>query len=188
MLIYLDANIVQYIADHEDFIFGEVVIPQTTSGSLWKELKALRALIQFELEIEQLEVANLWEVAASAHLMKELYVGRPTDTQRKIYSVLREAWSESDWTAYIEWSDDNVRLADTSLGVLNLKQAADRRHLAEAVLLKASWFLTNDNDIITKTRLWNQDSMVEGVRVVRPSECFLMMCQNPTMGWVERRC
>jgi hypothetical protein len=168
MLIYLDANIVQYIADYEDFIFGEVAIPQTTGGFLWKELKALRGLIQFELEIEQLEVANLWEVAAPAHLMKELYAGKPTNIQRKTYSVLREAWSESDWAAYIEWSDENVRLNDMSLGVLNLKQAADRRHIAEAVALKASWFLTNDNDIITKTRLWNKDSMVEGVRVVRP--------------------
>ena len=143
MLVYLD----------------EVIIPQTTSRLLWQELKALRALIQFELEIEQLEVANLWEVAAPAHLMKELYAGKPTDTQRRIYSVLREAWSESDWAAYIEWSDENVRLTDMSLGILNLKQAADRRHLAEAVVLKASWFLTNDTDIITKTRLWNQDSM-----------------------------
>jgi hypothetical protein len=69
-----------------------------------------------------------------------------------------------------------------------LKQAADRRHLAEAVVLKASWFLTNDNDIITKTRLWNKDGIVEGVRVVRPSECFLMMSHNPTMGWAEHRC
>lgn len=189
MLIYLDANIVQYIADHEDFIFGEAVLPQTKSGLLWKELKALRALIQFELEIEQLEVANMWEVAAPAHLMKELLAGIPTDTQRKVYSLLREAWSDSDWADYIGWSDAWVRLSDASLGVLNMKQAADRRHLAEAVALRASWFLTNDKDIITKTRLRHKDvGIVEGVRVARPSECLRIMSANPSIGWSEHRC
>jgi hypothetical protein len=186
MLIYLDTNIVQYIADHEEFIFGAVVVPQTKSGLLWKELKALRALIQFELEIEQLEVGNMWQVAAPAHLMKELLAGKPTNNQRRVYSLLREAWFDSDWRDYICWSHDQVALINASLGVLNIKQYADRRHIAEAIALRASWFLTNDKDIIKKTRRRkNEIGTIEGVRVARPSECLRIMSDNPSIGWSE---
>lgn len=189
MLIYLDANIVQYIADHDDFIFGEVLVPPTKSGLLWEELKALRALIGFELQIEQLEVANMWHVAAPGHLMKELLSGEPTDNQRKVYSVLLKAWSDSDWHDYIKPSAEQVRLNDEALRVLKLKQAADRRHLAEAIALKASWFLTNDKDIIKKTRSQQKNvGVIEGVRVARPSECFRIMFANPSIGWSEHRC
>src|SRR5689334_3258512 len=101
MLIYLDANIVQYIADHEDFVLGEAIASRTKSGLLYRELKALRALIEFELEIEHLENANMWHVAAPAHLMKELYSGKPTDMQQQVYSTLLQAWSSSEWQDYI---------------------------------------------------------------------------------------
>jgi len=188
MLIYLDANIVQYIADHEKFIFRESLVPKMKSGLLYKELKALRALIEFELEVERLEVANMWHVAAPIHLIKELLSGKPIDNQRKIYSLLLKTWSDSDWQDYIKSSDEQVRLIDESLRVLKLKQAADRRHLAEAIALKASWFLTNDKDIIRKTRLeQNKINVIGDVRVARPSECLRIMSANPSLGWSEHR-
>jgi hypothetical protein len=188
MLIYLDANIVQYIADHEDFVFGETIVPQTKSGLLYRELKALRALIEFELKIEQLEVANMWYVAAPNHLLKELYSGKPTDTQQQIYSTLLNAWSDSDLQDYIKSSEEKVDQFDESLRVLNLKQDADRRHLAEAIALEASWFLTNDKDIINKTRLEiNKVGVIQGMRIARPSECLRIMSADPSLGWSEHK-
>jgi len=50
---------------------------------------------------------------------------------------------------------------------LNLNGVKDRRHLAQAIALNASWFLTNDNDIILKCK----EQMLP-VRVARPSECL----------------
>ncbi|HEV2803167.1 MAG TPA: hypothetical protein VGW12_22055 [Pyrinomonadaceae bacterium] len=189
MLIYLDANIVQYIADHENFVFGEAIVPQTKSGLLYKELEALRSLIEFELEIEQLEDANMWHVAASAHLMKELHAGKPTITQQQVYSTLLRTWADSDWQEHIKSSEEQVRIIDESLRVLNLKQDADRRHLAEAITLEASWFLTNDKDIIKKTRLENNKvGVIQGVRVARPSECLRIMIVNASLGWSENNC
>jgi hypothetical protein len=188
MLIYFDANIVQYIADHEDFVFGGAIVPQTKSGLLYRELKALRALIEFELEIEQLEVANMWHVAAPDHLLKELHSGKPTDTQQQIYSTLLQAWSDSGWRDYIGSTDEKVRQIDESLRVLNLKQDADRRHLAEAIALEASWFLTNDKDIIKKTRSEvNKVGVIQGMRIARPSECLTIMSADPSLGWSEHK-
>jgi hypothetical protein len=186
MLIYCDANILQYIADHEDFVFGEMIVPQTKSALLYRELKALRALIEFELEIEQLEVANMWHVAAPIHLMKELHSGKPTDIQQEVYSILLQAWFDSDWQDRIRASEEKVRSIDESLCILNLRHAADRRHLAEAIALEASWFLTNDKDIIKKTRLESSRvGEIEGVRVALPSECLRIMSANPILGWSE---
>jgi hypothetical protein len=49
MLIYLDANIVQYCADYEDFIFGDGALPSGTKAKLRRELYALRTLVEMDL-------------------------------------------------------------------------------------------------------------------------------------------
>jgi hypothetical protein len=188
MLIYLDANIVQYIADHDDFLFGISEVPKTDSEPLLSELKALRALIQFELEIEQLSVDNIWDVAAPAHLMYELLSGRPSDNQRKVYSMLLRTWTESDWQQQSSTSWETVNRIEESLRYLNLRHIADRRHLAEAIALEASWFLTNDKEIIRKTRSEpNAIGIIQGMRIARPSDCFQAMHANPVLGWAENR-
>jgi len=55
MLIYLDANIVQYCADYEDFIFGDGALPSGTKARLRRELSALRTLGEIELQLEHLD-------------------------------------------------------------------------------------------------------------------------------------
>ena len=189
MLIYLDANIVQYIADYEAFIFGTTPVPNNLkSGQFGEELQALRVLIEFALEIETLEVANRWEVAAPVHLMKELQSGKPTDNQRDAYSLLKRAWADSNLHDRVKVSEAEITSIERSLDALNLKHCADRKHLAEAITLQASWFLTCDKDILCKTRVYPKDiGVVEGVRVARPSECFQVLSANPALGWSEHR-
>ena len=139
--------------------------------------------------IEQLEVANRWEVAAPTHLVKELLSGRPTPDQRRAYSILLQAWCDSDWPEYTSASEAEVTSIERSLRSLNLRDDADRWHLAEAIALEASWFLTNDSDIIDKTRPEpNVIGIIRGVRVARPSECLRVLSANPVGGWSEHTC
>jgi hypothetical protein len=160
MLIYLDANVVQDCADHGDFILGQSETSENVSPNLQKELAALRTLV----ELEQL---GDWTFAAVAYLLEELGAGKPTEEQKETYKVLQEAWSDSAWFEDNEPTDDVICKIERSLAVLKLKHASDRRHLAEAIGLNASWFLTNDKGILRKT-----NGAVRGVRVRRPSECL----------------
>ncbi len=173
MLIYFDANIVEYCAIYEDFIFGESKIPPVIEAKLLKELQALRSLVELEL------LGEGWEVAAPAHLVKELLSGEPGLKLRKVYAILLEAWKDSAWHATIETSEDNILSIERSISTLNIKDAADRRHLAEAIALEASWLLTNDRKFINRTRRSPEViGSVQGVRIARPSECI----QNISLG------
>ena len=64
MLVYLDAMIVQYCADYEDFIFGHISKCPTSEAELRRELAALRRLV----ELEQL---GDWIFASSPQLTSE---------------------------------------------------------------------------------------------------------------------
>ena len=168
MLIYLDANIVQYCAEKEkgDFIFGDTRTNPVTEPKLAKELDALRRLV----ELEQL---GDWTFAAPSHLVNELLAGEPNSERHRVYKILLEAWQESAWNEFLETSEDKILSIYDSLRPLKLKGAADQRHLAEAIALNASWFLTNDREVIRKTRARGQSiSQVGHVRVARPSECI----------------
>jgi hypothetical protein len=158
MLIYLDANIVQYCADESEFIFGETERSITTDPKLQKELVALRRLV----ELEQI---GDWEFAAPRHLFDELNAGMPTEPQRETYQVLFEAWHDSVWVGDDSPTEERLEEIDESLSPIGLKHPADRRHLAEAVALAASWFLTNDAEILRKTK-----GLLRGMRVCLPSE------------------
>lgn len=158
MLIYLDANIVQYCADEWKFIFGEIDRSSTTDPKLQKELVALRRLV----ELEQL---GDWEFAAPRHLLYELNAGTPTDSQRETYQVLHEAWHDSVWVRDDSPAEEKVQEIEASLSPVGLKHAGDRRHLAEALALAASWFLTNDREVLRKTK-----GLLRGMRVCLPSK------------------
>ncbi len=160
MLIYLDANLVQYCADHHEFVLGESDMCENVHPNAEKELAALRRLV----DLEQL---GDWTFAAPSHLLEELRAGKPKDKQNKTYKHLQEAWNDSAWVVDARPTDDAIRNVEESLGVLKLKHASDQRHLAQAIALSASWFLTNDKEIVQKTT-----GEVQGVRVCRPSECL----------------
>lgn len=166
MLIYLDTMIVQYCADYEDFIFGEARKNPANEPKLAGEFVSLRQLIK-------LEQFGDWTFAAPSHLMNELLAGKPKFNQRLVYHILLKAWLDSAWNEFYESGEDDVLSIYESLRSLKLKGAADQRHLAEAIALNASWFLTNDGEVIRKTRTRGQRiGQVCKVRVARPSECF----------------
>lgn len=158
MLIYLDANIVQYCADYEDFIFGDSTILPVNNPTLRKELVALKKLV----ELEQL---GNWNFAAPHHLLAELHRGKPSENQLEVYRILQEAWADGESQQKIITNEERIADIESSLVNLNLNDIPDRRHLAEAIALNASWFLTLDNDILQKTR-----GKVRQTRVSRPSE------------------
>jgi hypothetical protein len=168
MLIYLDANIIQYCADFKDFILGNNPARPTSDAKLLKELEALRTL--FEIE----HFGEGWEVAAPAHLMKELLKGRPSPKQQTAYVILIQARQDSTWHAWVNANEEKILSIERSLRPLSFRDTADRRHLAEAIALNATWFLTNDSDIIKKTRRRPAEfnAIAQGIRVSRPSECI----------------
>jgi len=158
MLIYLDANVVQYCADESEFVFGNTHSARTNDPRLRKELTAIRRLV----DLEQL---GDWEFAAPLHLLAELRAGNPTVSQQETYRVLEDAWDVSRWTGNVPPTDETISGIEASLSTLKLRHAADRRHLAEALALGASWFLTNDREVIRKT-----GGRVRSMRVCRPTE------------------
>ncbi|MFH1484744.1 MAG: hypothetical protein ABIH46_01615 [Chloroflexota bacterium] len=198
MLIYLDANIVQYCADYDDFIFGNAPLPPGIQARVRKELVALRELIEIELELEYWDFQNRWDIAAPSHLIKELFAGEPTKNQKSVYSLLMEAWNDLEQSERRESNEDETLSIEKLLRPLKLKHAADRRHLAEAIALRATWFLTNDRDIIEKTRpkpaqvgnkvigIMPSTGIVHGVRVARPSECVVRMSLHPVWGLIQQ--
>ena len=163
MLIYLDANIVQYCADNWEFVSGESDAHKKWDAELEKELEALRRLV----ELEQL---GDWTFAATAHLAAELHAGKPTKEQLDTYKLLEEAWSDSVWSQETRPTEDTIRNIERSLGTLKLKHASDQRHLAEAIALNASWFLTNDRDVVKKAK-----ARFVAIQVCGPSECLQEM-------------
>jgi hypothetical protein len=94
-------------------------------------------------------------------------------------------------------NEDEIATIEKSLRPLNLKSVADRWHLAEAIALGASWFLTNDGDILKKTLpkpmhvgkkmigIAPTISIVQGIRVARPSECIKRLSFDPVFGLSE---
>ena len=106
MLIYLDANIVEYCAVYENFVFGASNTPPVIEAKLLKELDALRRLVEHEQLVEG------WDVAAPAHLMGELLSGEPELQVRKVYATLLEAWEDSAWRTTIETSEENKKMSD----------------------------------------------------------------------------
>ena len=198
MLIYLDANIVQYCADYGDFIFGHDPLPSGVSAQMRRELVALQRLVEIELELEQLDSENIWHIAAPAHLMKELLAGRPTGNQRDAYSALLQAWRDFGWHEHAETYEERILSIEVSLRALGLRDVADRWHLAEAIAWGASWFLTNDKDIIDKTcpkpvqvqgkviGIAQSVGIVQGVYVARPSEFIKRVSFDPVFGLTIR--
>src|SRR5436853_5360898 len=102
MLIYLDANLIQYCADYEGFLFGNNPTSPTFDPNLLRELTALRQLIELE------QLGNEWHFAAPIHLMEELLSGKPTARQREIYAILLRAWNDSGWQETIAASNETV--------------------------------------------------------------------------------
>ena len=152
MLIYLDANIVQYCADHDDFLFGDGEPPSGVPPNLMREIEAIRELI----ELEQL---GNWEFANSEHLREELHGGQPTPNQLGVYRLLA-----SSATCHAA-NPASVESYIKRLRGLPFKQDADREHVATALAMGASWFLTNDSNIIDAT-----SGRIDTLRIMRPSE------------------
>lgn len=167
MVIYLDANLTQYCADFRDFILGDSTAP-SINEPLLRELKALQRI--FELE----QLGEGWHVAAPKHLTQELLYRPPTCRQREVYSILLRVWQEAGQQEVNSASEENIRAIEHSLHPLRLKDN-DRRHVAEAIAIKAVWFLTNDKKLINHTRPKKNKKVickVQGVYVARPSECI----------------
>lgn len=167
MVIYLDANLVQYCADYRDFILGDIAVP-CVNAPLLRELKALRRI--FELE----QLGEGWHVAAPRHLIQELLYKPPASDQKEVYSILLRAWQEAGQQEADEASEEEIGEIEHSLYSLRLKDK-DRRHLAGAIALRAVWFLTNDKKLINHTRPKKNKKVictVQTIHVARPSECI----------------
>jgi len=185
MLIYLDANIVQYCADYGDLIFSGEVQTGISSVKLEAELRALGQVIHLALRTEEQDLDHRWDVAAPKHLLDELFRGKPTPEQRDTYELLREAWCDLGVDSYSPPDIEAVIAADMRLRSLELCDEPDRRHLAEAIAMGATWFLTLDNDVLYKTRDRDKPSgpgRIEGVIVARPSELRARMTFDPVFG------
>jgi hypothetical protein len=183
MLIYLDANIVQYCADYGDFVFGRQGGVQPPNRTLKVELRALAEVIELAVRAEVQDLDHRWDVAAPRHLLEELSRGNPSQEQLGTYRSLREAWQDLGIEEHGSPDVEVVNTAETKLRRLNLRDSPDRRHLAEAVAIGASWFITLDKDILKKTRDEpNKPTMIEGVIVGRPSELRARMTFDPVFG------
>jgi len=183
MLIYLDANIVQYCADYGDFIFAREGAMQPPNPNLKMELRALGEVIELTVRAEVQDLDHRWDVAAPVHLLEELSRGNPSQEQLDTYRWLREAWQDLGIEEHGSPDVEVVNAVETRLPRLNLRDPPDRRHLAEAVAIGASWFITLDKDIIEKTRDEpSKPTMIEGMIVGRPSELRARMTFDPVFG------
>jgi predicted nucleic acid-binding protein len=167
MLIYLDTNLILYFADYSDFIFGDCNNVSKIESNLLKELMSLRKIVEIE------QFGEGWNAAVSSHLLGELSKNlKPR--QEETIEILVDSWKEIGWLAANNANEEDVSSIDRSLISLNLRPA-DRQHLAEAVALGATWFLTNDKRLIKRTRpkkFPNKVRNVSGVFVAKPSECI----------------
>lgn len=183
MLIYLDANIVQYCADYGDFVFGREGTVQPSNRNLKMELRALGEVIELAVRAEVQDLDHRWDVAAPRHLLEELSRGNPSQEQLDTYRSLREAWQDLGIEEHGSPDIEVVNTVETRLRRLNLRDAPDRRHLAEAIAIGASWFITLDKDIIKKTRDEpSKPKKIEGVSVGRPSELRAKMTFDPVFS------
>jgi hypothetical protein len=156
MLIYLDANIVQYCADYGDQIFRNEEASPSLGRKLRRELDALRQLVYLE------QFGN-WTFASNSHLQCELHRGRPTKQQREVYSVLKDA---GDRSCSLDEQVYQDVLADCL--VQRIRDRSDQKHIATAAAMGASWFLTNDGDVVRKLK----ETPIGRMRVTKPSECL----------------
>lgn len=178
MLIYLDANIVQYCADLESM--------RPADPKLTTELQALDEVIELVAYAEGVQdFDHRWDVAAPEYLLKELKRGRPTERQLRTYRHLREAWQDCGVEKYGIPDAEIVDRAQRRLARLKLKDLPDILHLAETVAMGAAWFLTCDKEVLKKTRNKNKPNepgVIEGVTVGSPSELYARMAFDPVFG------
>ena len=155
MLIYLDANIVQYCADYADFVFGGANACPVREPSFRRELYALRHL-------NYLEQFGDWSVCACDHLLDEVLRGRPSRTQRDVCHILVSSARPRE--------NAEPRLVEELSGELSALhlQRADRQHLATALALGASYFVTNDGGIIKKTQGRNRSIPLSAATTSNP--------------------
>jgi hypothetical protein len=183
MLIYLDANIVQYCADY--YAPGLRWTTHPPDRELEIELQALSEIIEMAAYAEVQDLDHRWDVAVPEHLLDELECGRPTKEQLGAYRDLRESWHDLGIEKHGSPDAEAVGRAQKRLARLKLKHLPDTLHLAEAVAMGAAWFLTYDKDIIGKTRNKdkpNEPGVIEGVTVGRPSELRARMIFDPVFG------
>ena len=183
MLIYLDANIIQYCADLEAM--------QGEDTKLDIELQALDKIIELVAYAEVQDLDHRWDVAAPKHLLDELKRGRPTKRQLRTYRGLRKSWEELGVEKHGTPDAEAVERAQRRLRRLKMKHPPDILHLAEAVAMGAAWFLTYDKDILKKTRNKNKPNepgVIEGVTVGRPSELRARMTFDPVFGLRLEQC
>jgi len=180
MLIYCDANIVQYCAPWE--------AKQPPDPKLEIEIEALNEIIELAAYAEVQDMDHRWDVAAPEHLLNELERGRLTKGQLRTYRALREAWRDVGIEKYGSPDADVVSRAQRRLAGLGLRHPPDVLHLAEAVAMRATWFLTCDKEILKKTRgKAKEPGVIEGVTVGCPSELRARMTFDAVFGLrVER--
>jgi len=159
MLIYLDANVVQYCADYGDFVFEVTADCPASDPVLRRELLALR-------ELARIEQFGAWEFATSPLLLKEIRAGKPTSEQLRTYAILEESYSPETWP-----DEREVEAVLQEVVPWSLRSGPDGRHLAASLAMGASWFLTNDAGIIEAA-----GTKLEGMHVARPSECVGELC------------
>jgi len=177
MLIYLDANIVQYCAGWE--------AKQPPDAKLETELQALDEIIELAAYAEMQDLDHRWDMAAPKHLLDELERGRPSEAQLDTYRALRDAWQDLGVEKHRIPDGQTVARVQRRLARLELKDLPDTLHLAEAVAMGAAWFLTYDKEVLKKTRNKrkpNEPGIVEGVTVGRPSELRAKITFDPVFG------
>jgi hypothetical protein len=177
MLIYLDANIVQYCAGWET--------KQRQDPKLMIELQSLDEIIELVAHAETQDLDHRWDVAAPEHLLDELERGRPTEKQLRTYRDLHEAWQDCGIERHGTPDAETVDRIQRRLARLKLKDPPDTLHLAEAISMGAAWFVTCDKEILKKTRNKNKPNepgVIEGVTIGRPSELRARMTFDPVFG------
>ena len=130
MLIYLDANIVQYCADYADLIFGGERGEAVPNVKLKAELLALREIVEVALRAEEQDLDHRWDVAAPRHLLDELLRGKPTSAQLETYSNLQAAWEDLGVESHGEVGAQLIGVVSNRLKTLNLHDAPDQRNLS----------------------------------------------------------
>jgi len=136
MLVYLDANIVQYCADFDGYLSGDSRECPVVHSWLRGQLEGLRQLIE-------LDQHGHWDFAAPEELLRELHRGRPTREQGETYPILERVRMTPE--------PDRRRVDSVSACLIGLGLSrADRRQLATAAAMGASWFITCDQEIVRR--------------------------------------
>jgi hypothetical protein len=183
MFIYLDANIVQYYADYYVSVRGWLKRPPDYKLNI--ELNALSEIVELVAYAETQDLDHRWDAAAPEHLLNELKRGRPSKEQLDVYHDLREAWRVLGIEKHGIPEAETVERVQRRLNRLKLKHPHDTLHLAEAIAMRASWFLSYDKEVLKKTRNKNKPNepgVIEGVTIGRPSELRARMTFDPVFG------